>query len=481
LFKLQTVFHILGWVICGLGGMLFIPSITDVAYGSNDWKVFAEAATLTGFVGVATILSTYTSGDLKLDFRQAHLVITLGWILVALFGAIPFLGMGIGFTDAVFESMSGITTTGSTVLTSLDSLPPGILLWRGILNWIGGIGIIAIAVLILPFLHVGGMQLFKIESSEHSQDKVASMMKTLLFLTGVYATLTGACTLIYYVLGMSGFDAVIHAMATLSTGGFSTHDASFGYFKDPWLRWVAIFFMISGAIPFLLYVKLALGNARALFTDVQVRGFLSFLALTSLAMAYWLTTQREISAFESLTLTTFNITSVVTTTGFSTDDYTAWGPGAIGVFLVLMFVGGCSGSTTGAIKIYRFQILFTFIRAHIKRLFLPNRVLPLKYNGRPLPNDVPLSVLAFLTVFMVTIALFTVVLALLGLDIVTAYSASVTAITNVGPGIGAIIGPSGNFEALPDVAKWVLTLAMLAGRLEVLVLLVVVDPDFWRT
>ena len=454
MFGVRAVFNILGWVACWVGLLLFIPMATDLAYQNFDWTNFAWPAAITLFAGIAIILSTYTSGTLRLNYRQAYLVIILGWIFVALFGAIPFLGMGVGFTDAVFETMSGITTTGSTVLTGLGTLAPGLLLWRAILQWIGGIGIIAIAVLILPFLRVGGMQLFKIENSDPSQDKVASMLKTLLFLSGVYTALTLANTLVYYLLGMSGFDAITHAMATVSTGGYSTHDESFGYFKDLRLQWAATFFMISGAVPFLLYVKMTLGDVRALICDQQVRGFLTFLVLTSVAMAYWLMTQRDISTFEALTLTSFNITSVVTTTGFTSDDYTAWGPGAVGVFLVLMFVGGCSGSTTGAIKIYRFQILFIFIRAHIKRLFSPNRVLPLLYNGRALPNDVPLSVLAFLTVFVATIALFTVILALLGLDIVTAYSASITAIANVGPGIGTIIGPSGNFEALPDAAKW---------------------------
>lgn len=460
--------------------MLFAPAFVDLANRNVDWKVFTLTAAVTLFVGVSTILSTQSPGKLKLNYRQAYLVIVLGWMLVSLFGAIPFLGTGIGITDSVFESMSGITTTGSTILTGLDSLPPGILLWRAILQWIGGIGIIAIAVLIMPFLHVGGMQLFKIESSDPFQDKVAPMLKTLRFLAEVYVFLTAACALIYYILGMSGLDAITHAMTTLSTGGFSTHDASFGYFKDWKLHWAAVFFMIAGSIPFLLYVKATLGNVRALFTDQQVRGFLLFLALVSIAMALWLMEQREIDAIEALTLTTFNITSVITTTGFASDDYTAWGPGAVAVFLVLMFIGGCSGSTTGAIKIYRFQVIIIYIRGYLKLLYSPNRVVPLKYNGRILSNDVPLSVLAFLSVFVATIALFTVILGVLGLDIVTAYSASVTAITNVGPGMGTIIGPAGNFEVLPDTAKWVLIVAMLAGRLEVLVLLVTLDPDFWR-
>jgi trk system potassium uptake protein len=478
--EVRNVFHVLGWVVCWVGVMLFIPTATDLAYNNIDWEIFAWAAMITLFVGVAIILSTSSPGVVRLNYKQAFLVIILGWILVALFGAIPFLGMGIGFTDAVFEAMSGVTTTGSTVLSGLDALPPGILLWRAILQWIGGIGIIVIAVLMLPLLRVGGMQLFKIENSGTLEEKMASTMKTLFLLGLIYLTLTLACALAYYLFGMSGFDAISHAMTTLSTGGYSTHDASFGYFKDLRLHWVATFFMISGAIPFFLYVKMTLGNVRALVTDEQVRGFIAFLVFASVAMAFWLMTQREIGAFEAITLTSFNITSVVTTTGFASDDYTAWGPGAVGVFLVLMFIGGCSGSTAGAIKIYRYQVLLIFVRAHIKRMFSPNRVLALRYNGCAVPSDVPLSVLAFLAVFVATIALFTVILALLGIDIITAYSASVTAITNVGPGMGTIIGPAGNFEALPDAGKWILTIAMLAGRLEVLALLVALDPDFWR-
>ncbi len=480
MFGLRTVFHILGWVTCMIGIMLVLPAFTDLAYDNADWRIFALSSCLPLFFGTIMVIATYSPPPLRLNFRQAYLVIILGWLLVAALGAIPFLGLGIRFVDALFESMSGLTTTGSTILTGLDSLPPGMLLWRATLQWIGGIGIIAISVLIMPFLRVGGMQLFQVESSDPFQDRIGSMFKTLRLLVDVYLVLTLACALTYFFLGMSGFDAVTHAMTTLSTGGFSTHDASFAYFKNPWLHWAAGFFMICGAIPFLLYVKLSMGHVRELLRDAQVRGFLLFLAFTSLAMALWLMAQRDIGFFKALTLTFFNVVSVVTTTGFASEDYTVWGTGAVGVFLFLMFVGGCAGSTSGAIKIYRFQIMLIFLRRHIRQLFSPNRILSMRYNGRELSHDVPLSVLVFLSAFVVTVSLVTIVLSLLGLDIVTAYSASITAITNVGPGLGKIIGPSGNFQSLPDAAKGVLVFAMLAGRLEILGLLVVLEPDFWR-
>lgn len=460
--------------------MLLIPAATDAIYQNIDWQIFLLSSAITLFVGFALILSNEGIEKIRLNFPQAFFLITFGWIAVTLFGAIPFIGVGASVTDAVFETMSGITTTGSTVFTNLDSLPPGILLWRAILQWIGGIGIIAIAVLVLPFLRIGGMQLFKIESSANENETVTFTVKTIYLLSVVYCALTLLCALVYYILGMNGFDAITHAMTTLSTGGYSTHDSSFGYFKNYSLHWAGIILMICGAIPFFLFVKMTLGNFRAIISDQQVKGFVLFLFISSALMAFWLIEKRDIDFFEAITLTTFNITSVVTTTGFATDDYTAWGHGAVGMFLVLMFVGGCTGSTSGAIKIYRYQVLWIFVRSHVKKLLSPNRIVTMKYNGRALSDDVPSSVLAFLAVFIATIAFFTIVLTLLNLDIVTAYSAAVTAITNVGPGMGNIIGPSGTFQPLPDAAKWALTAAMLAGRLEILVLLVFFEKDFWQ-
>ncbi|WP_419797890.1 MAG: TrkH family potassium uptake protein [Terasakiella sp.] len=476
---LRATYHIIGWIICWVSAMLLIPAATDAIYQNLDWKVFLLSAGISAFVGICVVLGGQDSVSHRLNLPQAFFLITTGWIVVTVFGAIPFVFTGVSPTDAVFETMSAITTTGSTIFTEIDTLPPGLLLWRSILQWIGGIGIIAIAVLILPMLKIGGMQLFKIESSGTESEADRFTKNTIYRLSLVYLALTALCVGVYYILGMSFFDAVNHAMTTISTGGYSTHNASFGHFKELSLHWAGTVFMICGAIPFFLFVKMTLGNYRAIITDQQVKGFLLFLLLSSAFMTLWLVNEREISVFHALTLTSFNITSVVTTTGFATDDYTAWGHGAVGMFLVLMFVGGCSGSTAGAIKIYRYQVLWIFVRSHLKKLLSPNRVIIMKYNGRPLANDVPSSVLAFLAVFIATIAIFTVILSLLGLDIVTAYSASVTAITNVGPGMGHIIGPSGTFQPLSDVAKWVLTVAMLAGRLEVLVLLIFFEREFW--
>jgi len=477
----RPVIHILASLVTMMAVVMCLPAAADLLTHQREWQSFLAVGLATGFVGVAGMLATWSRENLRLSLREGFLITCLGWVVVPLVGALPFLSLGVSMTDAVFESVSAITTTGSTVLTGLDLLPPGILLWRALLQWVGGIGIVAIAILLLPLLRLGGMQIFRIESSDSSGMRLPTVAKTVAGVVAVYMALTVACAALYEAFGMSGFDAIAHAMTTVSTGGYSTHDASFGYFQSLSLQWVATLFMILGAIPFLLVVRATFGGWRDLVSDQQVQGFLAFLCLSSLGMAVWLDWETGRPFLESLTLSTFHITSVVTTTGFASTDFTAWGPGFVGVFLILMYVGGCSGSTAGGVKIYRYQVLALVVRTHVRQLVSPNRVIPLRYNGQALADDVPVSVLAFLAVFVATIAMVTALLTGLGLDLVTAYSASVTAITNVGPGLGPVIGPAGTFQNLPDAAKWLLAFAMLAGRLEVLALLVICDPDFWRS
>lgn len=478
---MRVVFQILGWVVFSLSFMLLIPAIFSASSGDKDWIVFVTASGISLFLGIAVIASTREGSIPRLSVRQAFLITVLGWITVTMFAALPFALEGLSVTDSIFETMSAVTTTGSTVLSGLDDASAGILIWRSMLQWVGGIGIIAVASLILPLLRVGGTQLFKIESSGSSEDQAVLTKKMLKTLGAIYLLITVLCGLTYLILGMGGFDAINHAMTTVATGGYSTYDASFGHFTQYRLHWAAVFFMICGALPFILYVKMTLGHHSVLLRDQQVRGFIGGLAIIIFGLTIWLYFRQDIEFGVALTLVAFNVTSVVTTTGYATTDYTAWGNGAVGAFLVLMFIGGCSGSTSGAIKVYRFQLLWVLLRTHVKRLYSPNRIIPIRYNGQIVSVDVQTGILAFLAVFVATISLFTVLLSLMGLDIVTAYSASVTAITNVGPGIGPIIGPAGNFQSLPDPAKWVLTVAMLAGRLEVLVLLVLFDRDFWAT
>lgn len=478
---ITPVARVLGLMISALAGIMLIPAAVDASFANPDWTAFVESAAVTGFIGGAMVLATQHRGAFELSLRQAFLLTVSSWLAVTAFSALPFLGLGLDYTDAFFEAISGITTTGSTVISGLDALPPGILLWRSLLQWIGGLGIIVMAIVILPFLRVGGMQLFYTESSERSEKVVPSAFHLSAWIGTIYLVLTATCALLYGAAEMSAFDAVNHAMATLSTGGYSTHDASFAHFEQPATQWIGTVFMLAGALPFVAYIRFAKGERRAFWRDPQVRGLLRFLLLAVAVMAAWLWASRGVAPLDALRLTAFNITSVVTTTGFASADYSAWGPLAVAAFLMFTFVGGCTGSTSGAIKIYRYQVLWTIVRSQLLRLVSPRRVVLLRYGSRTMPADVPASVLAFVAVFMATVALFTVALAGMGLDLVTALSASATAITNVGPGLGPVIGPAGNFATLPDAAKWILSVAMLLGRLEIFSVLILFDPQFWRS
>ncbi|MEO0800242.1 MAG: potassium transporter TrkG, partial [Pseudomonadota bacterium] len=285
---------------------------------------------------------------------------------------------------------------------------------------------------------------------------------------------------LYMLFGMTTFDAFNHALTTVATAGFSTHDESFGFFTSPALQWTAVAFMILGAIPIFVMIRVAKKEPLALWRDAQVRGFMSFLLLAIAVMTFWLTANQNMEFQQALRAAAFNVTSIATTTGYATDDYTSWGAFAVGLFFLLMFVGGCSGSTTGGIKVYRLQVAGTLTRSHFLHLISPNRVVTLTYNNRRLPADVPFSVVAFLAIYMVTVGMFTVVLAAMGLDLVTSLSASLAAVSNVGPGLGDIIGPTGTYAPLPQAAKWVLAFAMLLGRLELFTVLVLFRPEFWR-
>lgn len=460
---------------------MMIPAVIDLAAGNPDWRVFVACGIVTWTFGVLLAQTTRRPVAEQISVRDAFVMTTLLWVAVGAFAALPFLGLGLDYSDAFFETISGMTTTGSTVLVGLEKLPPGILFWRALLQWVGGVGIIVMAILILPFLRVGGMQLFQVESSDRSGKIVPRAFQLITLIVGTYVGLTFACAICYGLAGMTAFDAVSHAMTTLSTGGYANYDASFGFYKQASIHWIACVFMIAGSLPFLAYIRVLQGDRSALLKNPQVRSLFVLLLLASMGLALWLNATKGIPLADAIRLTAFNVTSVVTTTGFATDDFNAWGPLAVAVFFVLMFAGGCTGSTSGSIKIYRHLILASTVRAHVRRLVHPRRVVQVTYGGRPLPADIAPSVLAFITVFFGTITAFTIALAAMGLDFVTALTAATTAIANVGPGLGEIVGPAGNFATIPDPAKWILSVAMLMGRLELFAVIVLLDPDFWRT
>lgn len=478
--QFRPILFALGLILCTIAAAMVLPAVVDVADGHEDWRVFFTSAVATFFIGGLLILVAYEDQPAPLGVKEGFLLTTLCWVTVAAFAAAPFAGLGLGFADAYFEAMSGLTTTGSTVLTQLDQLPRGILLWRAILQGLGGIGIILTAIIMLPFLRVGGMQLFQMESSDKSEKVLPRAIELTLAIAGVYVGLIVACIAVYMALGMTPFDAICHGLSTVSTAGFSTHDESFGFFRSPALEWACVLFMILGALPFVVYVKAMRNHPEALWRDTQVRGFLTFLIGLWLIMTFWLITARGLDPATALRMSAFNLTSIMTTTGYASTDYMQWGPFAVGLFFLVTFIGGCAGSSAGGIKIYRLQVTALLTRSHFVHLMSPNRVVTLVYNGKRLPADVPFSVVAFLTIYMSTVGIFTVVLSAMGLDFVTAMSSSAQAIGNVGPGLGDIVGPAGNFSSLPAAAKWVLSFAMLLGRLELFTVLVLFRIEFWR-
>ncbi|MAS15455.1 MAG: potassium transporter TrkH [Nitratireductor sp.] len=468
-----------GLLLSGLAMVMLVPAAVDVLAGDPNWQVFAASAVITGTIGSLLAIAMHRPNAMRMTVRQAFLTTAVVWIAMSASSALPFVGVGLDYDDAVFEAVSGLTTTGSTVITGLDGLAPGVLFWRSLLQWIGGVGIVVMAIIMLPFLRVGGMQLFRTESSDQSEKIVPRPLELVGHIAAIYVGFSIACMVGYALAGMSLFDALNHAMTTISTGGYSTRDVSFGYFT-PAAQWLAVVFMLAGALPFVVYIKAIKGEPLALWRDVQVRAIIGFLTAVSFVTAIWLSLSQEIPFLEGLRLAAFNVVSITTTTGYASTNYVEWGAPAIGLFLLLTFIGGCTGSTAGGIKVYRFQVLGVIIRGHVQSLARPSRVVTLKYAGHRLPNDVPVSVLAFLAVYIGTVATVTLILTMMGLDLVTALSSAAQAVANVGPGLGEIVGPAGNFAELPDAAKWVLSVSMLMGRLELFTILLLFAPEFWR-
>lgn len=479
---IRAAMHIAAIFAIYLSFVMLVPAAVDLYYGNDDWQVFAFSAFFTGGAGLAVALATQGRQP-PITSRFGFFIVNLLWLLTSLIGAIPLLAssLDISLTDAIFESVAGVTTTGATVITGLDGLPPGLLLWRSLLQWIGGLGVIALGLFILPLLNVGAISYFKIESSSTDDNPFARFSTYTISLISVYAALTLICAIAYTAAGMSGFNAVNHALTTISTAGFSTHDASMGFYADrPAVLWVGTIFMFIGALPFSILILFALRGRLDALRDPQIRVFAFYVLLLILCVTIYLRVSSDISLFEAFTMTAFNFTSIITTTGYASSDYGQWGAFAFACAFVAMFLGGCSGSTTGGIKAYRFLILFELMANGLRRLVYPNTVLSVRYGDRPVDEAMQRAVVLFISSFLVIWLITIVLLAATGLDFITAMSGALTALTNVGPGLGDTIGPAGNFSSLPDAAKWIITMAMLLGRLEILAVLVIFTPVFWR-
>lgn len=481
---MRPVLYLIGLVLLSTAGMMLFPMAVDIYYANKDWQSFAVASSLSAVIGAGLLYGGRKSLNAGLTLRQAFLLTPLSWLSVAAVSALPFFFSDYGIVsrsaaDSFFEAVSGITTTGATVISGLEQAPPGMLLWRSLLQWMGGIGIIATAIAILPALGIGGMQLFRTESSDRSEKVMPRVRQIATAIGSVYLGLTILAALVYWLAGMRPFDAIAHALTSIATGGYSTSDGSFGTWEANGIQWFAAAFMLSGSIPFVLYVRFLAGDRKALF-DRQVRTMLGFLALVILLLGSWLALSGQYAIEPAFRHAAFNVVSVVTTTGYATADYMLWGNAAIGLFFGLMFVGGCTGSTSGGIKIFRFEVMAIMLKAHFLRLLYPRGVFPRSYGERSLDDEVVGSVVAFFAVFFLCYAALTIALMALDLDFLTSASGAVTALSNIGPGLGDIIGPAGNFGPLPDGAKWLLSLGMLLGRLELFTVLILFLPRFWR-
>lgn len=478
---IRPVGYVIGWLTAALGGSMLLPLAADLLLHEARQPIFATSAILTLVVGVTTFMACGKPATRKLSIQQSFLLVCGIWIVFPFFGALPFM-FGepyAGFTDAFFEAMSALTTTGATVFTGLEHLPPGTLLWRGMLQWFGGLGILVVAMVFLPALRVGGMQLFRSEAFDTLGKVLPKATEIALSLSWIYLALTGLCVLGYRMTGLGGFDALVHALTTVSTGGMANYDASFAAF-GPGAQYVSILFMILAALPFARYIQIMHGTAQPLLRDPQVHAFLLIIAVFALALTLWLALVRPGPAETALREALFNVVSIMTGTGYSSADYNAWGPFAMSMFFVVGLIGGCSGSTSCSVKVFRYQILLSAIVAETRNLDEARRVQSPRYAGRPIDDETMNSVMAFFMFFYLAIALLAVALLLLGLSPVTAISGATAAIANIGPGLGPEIGPAGNFQGLNDPAKWLLSFGMLLGRLELLTVLVLFTPAFWR-
>ncbi len=477
----KTVFFIIGILLVVLGIFMLIPYTVQLIYNENSNSFFSSSI-ITVFIGILTILASIKK-EKQLNLQQAFLFSTLAWISVAIFGSIPFVlsSLKLSFSEAFFESMSGITTTGSTVILDLDSSPKSILLWRAIMQWLGGIGIIVMATTVLPLLKVGGMQLFKLDSSGTEKILPKTVEVSFLIIT-IYTTLTFACAFVYWIQGMNIFDSIAHSLTTLATGGFSTHNESIGYFKNPGIEFTATIFIILGSIPFISYLRFIKGNKKIFFEDVQIRGFL-YLLITSIIIMflYLFINNNEHSFLDNLRISSFNVISILSGTGYVTDDFGLWGEFPLIFFLFLMFVGGCAGSTTCGIKVFRLQILFLFLKNQVKKIIYPNSIFIFSYNKQKIEDSFINSVIVFIFSYLFIFLMIAILLSITGLDFLSAVSGAATSISNVGPGLGEMIGPNGNFNQVSNVSKWILSFGMLLGRLEIFAVLVLFLPSFWRS
>ena len=477
----RPIAYLIGRMLIVLAILMLAPAFIDHRAGLENGGDFLESAILTGSIGALLSMATANALRHGLDIRQAYLLTASIWLGLPLFACLPFMlgAPGLSFTDAYFEAVSGITTTGSTVIVGLDSLPQGMNLWRGMLNWIGGLGIAFIAMIFLPIMRVGGMQFFRTEGFDTLGKALPRATDIARALLSVYAGLTVVCIATYGALGMSTLDAIVNGAATIATGGFSPSDVSFGKYPGA-PEYAGAVFMLLSSLPYIRYVQMVSGRSAPLLQDPQVRAIFVW-TLTAVAMVtLWRVATSEMAVEPAFRETLFNLSSILTGTGFFSGTFPTWGSFALAVAFMAGLIGGCSGSSSGALSVFRVQLAARAIGAQIAAIHHPDRVVTIRYAGRPVETETISALMLYVTGYILTIGVLSVVMQLLGVDTVSALFGIWTSLGNIGYGFGPMVEATGTFRDFPDSAKWVMTLAMLLGRLGLLAIFVLVLPRFWR-
>ena len=475
-----SVIHLLGFLLMFLAASMLIPVPFSLYYGDNDYPALLTSAALTFAFGFAIFKLTRFRKDLRA--KEGFAVVTFGWIIFSIFGSLPFIFAGYipSFTDAFFETMSGFTTTGATILTDIESLPRGLLFWRSLTHWIGGMGIIVLSLAILPFLGVGGMQLYKAEVPGPTADKLTPRItETAKILWGTYVLLTATETLLLMMGGMSLFDALTHTFGTMATGGFSPRNASVGAYNSTYIDYVIIFFMVLAGANFSLHYRFLRGDFKAYWRNVEFRYFLSIIAIATALIGLDTFFNQYDNMAKALQDTLFQVVSVQTTTGYGTADYEQWSFNSQYILLVLMFIGGCAGSTGGGMKVIRIHLLIKYVFSEITRQIHPHAVVPVRLRNTPVPRDVVANVLGFFVLSILIYVIGVFALTALGLDLLTSFGAVAATLWNIGPGLGTV-GPTENYAHIPLLGKWLLSFYMMMGRLEVFTVIILFSPSYWR-
>ncbi len=477
----RPIAYVLGWILMVLAGLMLLPAFVDWRAGNGNGDDIFQAALVTAGVGVLLAISSANAARGAFDIRSAYLLTAAIWFFVPAFGALPFMlgAPRLHFTEAYFEAVSGITTTGATVIYGLDDMPAGMNLWRGLLNAAGGLGIAFVAMIFLPVMRVGGMQFFRTEGFDTFGKVLPRATDLAKQLLGIYIGLIVVAGLTYSAIGMRPLDAAVNAMASIATGGFSPRDQSFGAYAGAGEYFGALF-MVLGSLPYVRYVQFVNGQAGPLWRDSQVRAYLRIIAFSVLSVAVWRWLTSDMGFEPALRESLFNLVSIISSTGFFSGSFPTWGGYMLVVAFVIGVIGGCSGSSAAGLTVFRSQLVARALVQQLRQIVSPGRVAPVKYEGRTVEPDVMGALILYVTGYVLTLGVLTVAMTFIGLDTESALFSVWSALGNIGYGFGSIVARTGTYVDLPDAGKWIMTLAMLLGRLGLLAIFVLVLPRFWR-